>query len=66
MRGRFNLKQALILVDEINRKKKAMTATKSVYLWNDYAKSISSDIKELQDYCRFKKLNFKKLMSNVL
>lgn len=55
------MNQALKLVDEINRKKKAVLETRSSYLRNDYAKSIRADIFELRDYCKFKGLDFKEV-----
>ena len=60
------MKQALVLVDEINRKKRAMRKTKSEYLILDYAKSISSDIRELKIYCKYKRLSFKDLQRKML
>ena len=56
------MKQALIFIEEIKRKKQAIRETKSQYLKNDYAKSVKNDIKELQDYCFFKGLDFSKLL----
>jgi hypothetical protein len=56
------MKQALKLVDEINRKKNAILETRSSYLRNDYAKSISADISELRDYCNFKGLDFNEVV----
>ena len=55
------MKQALILVDEINRKRKAIDETKSIYLKSDYLKSISDDIRELKTYCKYKKISFAKV-----
>jgi len=55
------MKQAKLLVDEINRKKVAISNTKSTYLINDYHKSIRSDICELRDYCTFKGIDFRKV-----
>jgi len=56
------MKQARILAKEIRRKQKALGETKSVYLMNDYAKSIYADINELKFYCKQKKLNFIEVM----
>lgn len=56
------MKQAKVLVDEINRKRAAMNNTNSIYLINDYSKSIRSDISELRDYCRFKGIEFRKVL----
>lgn len=55
------MKQALELVDEINRKKKRILETRSSYLRNDLSKSIRSDMFELRDYCKFKGLDFKEV-----
>ena len=55
------MKQALKLVDEINRKKEAIRKTKSTYLINDYHKSIRSDMFELRDYCKFKGLDLNEI-----
>lgn len=52
------MKQAKILVAEINRKREAIRQTKSTYLINDYHKSIRSDMFELRDYCKFKGIDF--------
>lgn len=52
------MKQAEKLITEINRKKEAIRQTKSIYLINDYHKSIKSDLFELRDYCKFKGLDF--------
>ena len=48
------MKQAKILIAEINRKRDAIRNTNSAYLINDYHKSIRSDMFELRDYCKFK------------
>ena len=55
------MRQALELVDEINRKKEAINKTKSTYLINDYYKSIRDDMFELRDYCKFKGIDFKEV-----
>lgn len=55
------MKQALKLVDEINRKNEAIRKTKSTYLRNDLYKSIRSDMFELRDYCEFKGLDLNKI-----
>jgi hypothetical protein len=56
------VKQALKLVDEINRKKEAILKTRSSHLRNEYAKSIRVDMFELRDYCKFKGLDFKEVV----
>ena len=56
------MKQALSLVDEINRKNEAIRKTKSTYLINDYYKSIRSDMFELRDYCKFKGLDLNEVV----
>lgn len=59
------MKQALILIDEINRKKVALTKAKSQYIRNDYSKSIRSDIEELKEYCSYKGLDFSDLRARI-
>lgn len=59
------MKQALILIDEINRKKQAMRETDSQYLKNDYSKQIHEDISELRDYAGFRGLDFVDLMRRI-
>ena len=56
------MEQALLLIDEINRKKEAIRKTKSTYLINDYYKSVRADMFELRDYCKYKGLDFKKVV----
>ena len=53
------MRQALILVDEIQRKKVAIGRTRSERLKNDYTKSIKSDLKELREYCKYKGLDYR-------
>lgn len=55
------MKQALVLVNEIKRKKYAMLTSKSAYLKNDYSKSIRNDMRELKTYCKYKHLDFDEL-----
>lgn len=55
------MKQALKLVDEINRKNEAIRQTRSTYLINDYYKSIRADMFELRDYCKFKGLDLNEI-----
>lgn len=55
------MRQALKLVDEINRKREAIRQTKSTYLINDLYKSIRADMFELKDYCKFKGIDFKEV-----
>ena len=52
------MKQALILVGEINRKRQVIKQTKSKHLKADYTKSIRGDIRELRTYCKYKKIYF--------
>lgn len=53
------MKQALILMKEIERKRKAVNKSSSEYLKKDYEKRIERDIQELKDYCKFKGLDYK-------
>jgi hypothetical protein len=59
------VKQAKILVAEINRKRDAIRKTESTYLINDYHKSIRSDLIELRDYCKFKGLDFSEVVGLI-
>lgn len=52
------MKQAQILIDDINRMKQAIVKTKSYKLRKDYTKAISRKTKELIDYCSYKGLEF--------
>ena len=56
------MKQALKLVDEINRKNEAIRQTESTYLRNDLYKSVRVDMFELRDYCKFKGLDFNEVV----
>lgn len=60
------MKQALILIDEINRKKAAVKITDSEYLKRDYLKSISSDIEELKTYCEYRGYDFSELEKRLM
>lgn len=60
------MKQALILVKEIRRKRKAIHKTKSVYLLADYSKSISKDIQDLRLYCRLKNISFSEIAKYIM
>ena len=55
------MKQALIFLKEINRKKDAIKNTKSKYLIEDYTKSIEEDEKELKEYCLYKGIDYEEL-----
>lgn len=52
------MKQAQILIDDINRMKQARSISKSYKLRNDYTKSIKRKTKELIEYCNYKGLKF--------
>ena len=56
------MKQALKVVEEINRMKAAKEKTKSAKLKNDYSKGIRNLTAELKEYCGYKKLNFNEVM----
>lgn len=60
------MKQALIMINEINRKKAALKNTTSNYLKRDYARSIWSDTEELKEYCSYKGLNFEEIRKLIL
>ena len=55
------MKQALKLVDEINRKREIIRTTTSIYQINDLYKSVRSDMFELRDYCKFKGLDLNEI-----
>lgn len=52
------MKQAQILIDDINRMKQARAKSKSYKLKNDYAKAIKRKTRELIEYCNYKGLKF--------
>lgn len=56
------MKQALKVVDEIERLKRATEKTKSTHLKNDYSKAIRRLTAELKEYCGYKKLDFNEVM----
>lgn len=56
------MKQALKVVKEIERLKGAIYKTNSEYLIKDYSKQAVKLIKELKEYCRYKKLNYNEVM----
>ena len=59
------MKQALLFIDEIKRKKEAVHKTKSTYLKDDYSKSIRQDMEDLKEYCEYKGLDFKELTKRL-
>ena len=56
------MKQALKVVAEIERLKGAIYKTNSEHLIRDYSKQTVKLIKELKEYCRYKKLNYNDVM----
>lgn len=52
-------------IEEIKRYQDAITKTNSAYLKNDYAKRVNRMIKELREYCHYRKYNFKKIIKEV-
>lgn len=60
------MKQAEILVKEINRKIIAIKESKSRYLISDYLKSIESDTRELKEYCSYKGIDFKEVEKKII
>lgn len=60
------MKQAIKVINEINRKREAIRNTKSTPLINDYSKSIKSDMLELKEYCRYKGIDFNKLTEGII
>ena len=59
------MKQALKVVEEIERLKGAIEKTKSEKLKHDYSKGIRKLTAELKEYCRYKKLNFNEVMRGL-
>lgn len=57
------MEQALVVVREIKRMEKAMRETESYRLRNDYGKGVERLKSELKQYCRYKRLNYRKLMA---
>ena len=55
------MRQALLLVAEINRKKIAIKKTKNSKLKMDYCKAIVRDKQQLREYCQFKKLDYNEI-----
>lgn len=58
------MKQAMLVVNEIQRLKTASEKSKSRYLKNDYSKNISYLLRELKFYCEHKGIDFHKLIKN--
>lgn len=56
------MKQAQKVVKEIERLKGAIYKTNSEHLIKDYSKQIIKLIKELKEYCKYKKLNYNDVM----
>ena len=56
------MKQALNVVKEIERLKWAIYKTNSEYLIRDYSKQTVKLIKELKEYCRYRKLDYNEVM----
>ena len=59
------MKQALKVVQEIERLKAAKEKTKSAKLKNDYSKGIRNLTAELKEYCYYKNLNFERVMKGA-
>lgn len=55
------MKKALKHCEEINRCKIAINKSKSIHLKKQYTKHISRLEKELKGYCKYQKINYKKL-----
>jgi hypothetical protein len=56
------MKQAIKVVEEIERLKGAIYKTNSEHLIKDYSKQTVKLIKELKTYCKYKNLNFNEVM----
>lgn len=59
------MKQALILIDEMNTKIDAYNRSKSPRLKRDLEKSLSKDFANLRKYCKYKQLNYFEIVEKV-
>lgn len=55
------MKQALAVIQEIQRYYSAIGRTQSTYLKRDYLKKIGSLKRDLKEYCGYKNLNYSQL-----
>lgn len=60
------MKQAMVLVKDIKENIVVIKKTESTCLKQDRTKYINRCLKELKDYCKFKNLNYKKLIQEEL
>lgn len=60
------MKQALKLIDEINRMKLSINNSSSVYLRRDYEKVIRRDLRDLEEYCSYKGIDYKELKKRIV
>lgn len=58
------MRQAVLVVQEIERMQKAIHKTESYRLRNDYRKGIERLKQELKDYCRYKNLNYREVWNH--
>ena len=58
------MKQALIVIHEIQGYYSAIGKTGSPYLKKDYLKKIGNLKRDLKEYCSYKNYNFKKLCND--
>ena len=56
------MKQAVKVVEEIERLRRAIEKTQSARLKKDYSKAIRRLTAELKEYCGYKKLNINEVM----
>lgn len=56
------MKAAMRQVEEIDRLKKAIAKTKSVYLKNDYSKNIRTLEAELKEYCGYRGFDYQRII----
>lgn len=59
------MKQAMIVIDDINRMIDSVNKSNSKYLKNDYRKNINRLIKELRTYCIYRNINFNELKKMI-
>lgn len=55
------MKQALVVVKEIQRLYAACEKTKSQYLRNDYCKQLKVLKRDLKEYCGYKNIDYNKM-----
>lgn len=60
------MKQALKLIDEINWMKLSIKNSSSIHLKRDYEKAIRRDLRDLEEYCSYKGIDYKELKRRII